>query len=83
MLGKFSLGNLNDKKSSECFSAEIPKTKAVSIGLECKSGDNGKGFKMTNLRQFGLAYKSQTCTGLGAKMKVETIKKCSIGNMGE
>jgi len=34
---------------------------------------------MTRIQGFGLAYKAETCTGLGMQMTVKTISKCSYG----
>ena len=50
ILGEYSLGNLNDVITSECYSADIGLKGQVTMSLECKSGDNGKGFSMTELR---------------------------------
>ena len=83
LMGQLTLGNLNDRMSSECFSADIDQNKQASFNLECTTGDNGKGYSMTALTQFGLAFQSYTCTGLGSNMKVDTVKKCSIQTMDE
>ena len=58
LMGQLTLGNLNDRMTSECFSADIDQNKQASFHLECNSGDNGKGYTMTALTQFGLAFQS-------------------------
>jgi hypothetical protein len=41
-----------------------------TMKFECLSGNIGKGFEIESLLTLGLAYKAQTCTGLGNNMTV-------------
>jgi hypothetical protein len=51
--------------------------------FECLSGNIGNGFTIHSLQTLGLAYKAQTCTGFGVNMTVQTIDRCSYGNLGD
>jgi hypothetical protein len=57
-----SLGNMGTFQAHTCASAPLPATKnaASYIGFRC---DHGK--KLKSLQHFGLAYKNDTCVGLG------------------
>ena len=73
-----TFGNFGYYIDQSCSSASMP-TVANSlsyIGFSCT-----KGKKLASLQQFGLAYKNQTCTGVGFKKTVKTLDRCSLGSM--
>lgn len=86
-----TMGSLNEFKTLECGHVGIPKPTDVtdngdavtqsSMKFSCKSGNEGKGFKITAFKHFGLAFKDKTCTGLGMDMYVNTLDRCSVGGM--
>lgn len=78
-LSMLSLGNLNSYGNRECSYAILDT--APKISFECSSGLKGLGFKMKSLDAFGLAFKDNTCRGLGRNMSVSTIDRCSSGSM--
>jgi hypothetical protein len=51
--------------------------------FKCSSGNDGQGFKISKFKHFGLAYKDRTCTGLGMDMKVNTLDRCTVGQMSD
>jgi hypothetical protein len=68
------MGNLNSYENHKCSYANlqgVTEEKPVQkMRFECLSGNIGKGFEIESLLTLGLAYKAETCTGLGANMTV-------------
>ena len=83
-LSSTTLGSMNEFKTNECAHSVIEtttKSVAPSMKFKCKSGNKGRGFKISKFKHFGLAYKEQTCTGLGKDMSVNTLDRCTVGRM--
>ena len=59
-LSSTTLGSVNNFKTNECAHSLIEKTTtstAPSMKFKCSSGNDGRGFKISKFKHFGLAYK--------------------------
>jgi hypothetical protein len=55
-LAASSLGSLNENQNIDCSYLELDQSRIKSMKLECShSGDNGNGFALTELLEFGIA----------------------------
>jgi hypothetical protein len=80
LIMRTSLGNMDEFISNTCAYTEIgvEYPAATNINFQCVEG---KDFLIKEFKQLGLAFKEKTCTGLGNKMSVSTLDRCTVGSM--
>jgi hypothetical protein len=80
LIMRTSLGNMDEYISNTCAYIDIggDYPAATNINFKC---DQGKNYYIKEFKQVGMAFKKQTCTGLGNKMSVNTLDRCTVGSM--
>jgi hypothetical protein len=80
LIMRTSLGNMGEFITNTCAYTDIggDYPAATTVNFKC---DEGKDYQIKEFKQFGLAFKERTCTGLGNKMTLDTLERCTVGSM--
>lgn len=76
---KTSLGNMDEFETNTCSFTMIGDSYPAASSMKFKC--SGSNYLIKEFKQLGLAYKEKTCTGLGKKMSVSTLDRCTVGQM--
>lgn len=74
-----TLGNLGSPKEIMTNAVEVPNTRNLATYVNIACQDDRK--VLTDVVDFGLAYKNYSAVGSGMNITVRTIDKCSYGMM--